>query len=223
MVTHATPAVWHALKNLCVRRGLDYHKCKEEIIKIRTEYPGLDVDSKAMIKMDLCGYLRDRRKVFAMTLTESPTQEYDKLCAVIFSIPQTSSFVESLFSKMVYNQSKIRNRLADKKMTSILHLHDSALPDPLKCLPSTTVLKVMVPRSLRDKFTMNKNVGQIVCCVFDGKRYHGEVTEVKFHEIHAQYMYHVVYSDGDSCDYWRHELEMIKCTCDIRSTDSDSD
>ena len=80
---------------------------------------------------------------------------------------------------MVYNQIKIKNRLTDKKMTSILHLHDSALPDPLKCLPSTTVLKVMVPRSLRDKITMNKNVGQVVCCVFDDKRYHGEVTDNK--------------------------------------------
>ena len=82
-------------------------------------------------------------------------------------------------------------------MTSILRLHDSALPDPLKCLPSTTMLKVMVPRSLRDKIAMNKNVGQVACCVFDGKRYRGEVTEVKFHQIHPQYMYHVAYSDGD--------------------------
>ena len=86
-------------------------------------------------------------------------------------------------------------------MTSILRLHDSELPDPLKCLPSTTVLKVMVPWSLWDKIKMNKNVGQVVCCVFDDKRYHGEVTEVKLHEIHAQDMYHVVYSDEDSCNY----------------------
>ena len=68
---------------------------------------------------------------------------------------------------------------------------------------------------------MNKNVGQVVCSVFDGKRYHGEVTEVKFHEIHAQYMYHVVYSDGDSCDYWRHELEMIRCRCTPAQNSSD--
>ena len=39
------------------------------------------------------------------------------------------------------------------------------------------------------------------------------MTRVIYHDIHAQYMYHVVYSDGDACDYWRHELEMIKCTC----------
>ena len=71
---------------------------------------------------------------------------------------------------------------------------------------------------------MNKNVGQKVCCVFeDGKRYHGEVTKVIFHEVHAQYMYRVVYEDDDIADYWRHELEFIKCRCDIRSTDSDSD
>ena len=50
----------------------------------------------------------------------------------------------------------------------------------------------------------------VVCCVFeDGERYHGEVTKVIFHDIHAQYMYHVVYEDEDTADYWRHELARI--------------
>ena len=175
--------------------------------------------------MDLCGYLRDRHTIRVMTMTESPTPDYDALCAVVFSIPLTSSFVESLFSKMVYNQSRIRSRLADSRLSSILHLHDSALPDPEQCLPSATVLKVMIPRSLRDQINMNKNVGQKVCCVFeDGNRYHGEVTKVIFHDVHAQYMYRVVYEDNDSADYWRHELEFIKCTCNLGSSDnSDSD
>ena len=31
-----------------------------------------------------------------------------------------------------------------------------------------------------------------------------------YHEVHTQYMYHVEFSDGDCCDYWRHELEMVK-------------
>ena len=129
--------------------------------------------------MDLCGYLRDRLTMFVMTRMESPTPDYDALCVVVFSTPLTSSFVESLFSKMLYNQIKIRTRLSDSRLSAILHLHDSVVPDPEQCLPSSSVLKVMIPRSIRDKLQMNINVGQRVCCVFeDGKRYHGEVTKV---------------------------------------------
>ena len=108
-------------------------------------------------------------------------------------------------------------------MSSILHLHDAALPDPQKSLPSALTLKVMIPRSLHDKITMSKHIGDRVCAIFDGVRFHGEVTKVIFHDVHAQYMYHVVYNDGDEEDYWRHELEMIKCTCgepDLTDLDS---
>ena len=49
------------------------------------------------------------------------------------------------------------------------------------------------------------------------------MTKVTCHDIHAQYMHHVVCDDGDVADYWRHELEVITCRCDMRSTDSDSD
>ena len=61
---------------------------------------------------------------------------------------------------------------------------------------------------------MNEMIGEIVCQVFHGERYHGEVTKIIYHDVHSQYMYHVEYEDGDAEDYWRHELEMIKCTCD---------
>ena len=219
---HTTPVVWDALKDICRRRGLNFHLCQQQILAIRTAAPDLDIDSKAMIRTDLCGYLKDRLQMFQMTFTPSPTAEYDKLCHVVFSIPLTSSFVESLFSKMVYNQSKIRTRLSDSKMSSILHLHDSVLPDPQSVLPSVMELKVMIPRTLRDELTMSKHIGEKVCCVFEGTRFHGEVTEVIFHDIHAQYMYRVVYSDGDVCDYWRHELEMIKCTC-VFDSETDAD
>ena len=111
--------------------------------------------------------------------------------------------------------------MTDSKMSSILHLHDSVQPDPQKCLPSARTLKVMIPRTLRDEIAMNKHVGERVCAIFEGTRWHGEVTEVLFHDVHTQYMYRVVYSDGDVCDYWRHELEMIKCTCSLSSDDSD--
>ena len=107
--THATPAVWEALKDICRRRGLNFHECQRQIIRLRSEARDLDQDSRAMIRMDLCGYLRDRHMMFAMTVTESPTPDYDALCEVVFSIPLTSSFVESLFSKMLYHQIKIRS------------------------------------------------------------------------------------------------------------------
>ena len=98
---HATPAVWAALKDLCRRRGLNFYLCQQQILQLRTAAPGLDRESKAMIRMDLCGYLRERRQMFQMTFAPSPTAEYDRLCNVILSIPLTSSFVESLFSKIV--------------------------------------------------------------------------------------------------------------------------
>ena len=75
--------------------------------------------------------------------------------------------------------------------------------------------------NVRDKMSMNKNVGVKACDIFNGDRFHGEVTEVIYHDVNSQYMYEVVFSDGDSCDYWRHELEMVKCRCESNS-DSDA-
>ena len=122
---------------------------------------------------------------------------------------------------MSYNQSKIRTRLDDRTMDAILHLHDAALPDPECCLPSALTLKVLIPRSLTDEMSMSKHIGTKVCSLFDGVRYHGEVTKVIYHDIHAQYMYHVVFTDGDQQDYWHHELEMIKCRCIVSESDED--
>ena len=123
----------------------------------------------------------------------------------------------------LYNQHKIRSRLKDSTMSAILHVHDALLPDPQKKLPPDITLKVMRPTSHRDKLQMSKHIGTRVCQLFDEVRYHGEITEIKFHDIHAQYMFHAVYSDGDECDYWRHELEDVRCTCDDETVDSDSD
>ena len=148
-------------------------------------------------------------------MTESPTPEYDSMTVAIFSIPITSSFVESLFSKMNYNQHKIRNRLASSTMSSILHVHDAVLPHPEQRLSGGLKLKITQPRNPKDRLQMHKRIGERVCDVFEGERYHGEVTQVIFHDIHAQYMYRCVYTDGDVCDYWRHELEMIRCTCPV--------
>ena len=152
----------------------------------------------------------------------SPTVAYDALCSAIFSIPLSSSFVESLFSKMGYNQNKIRSSLNDSTMSSILHVNDVVVADPQTSLTNELKLKIMAAPALNDKLRMNKNVGTRVCDIFNEERHHGEVTEVIYHDVHAQYMYRVVFSDDDTCDYWRHELEMVKCRCDSESSDSDS-
>ena len=94
----ATPAVWNALKDICSRRRLNYHNCKEQILTMRTQAENLDVESKSMIRMDLCGYLRDRHAIYVMTQTESPTPDYDKLCAVVFSIPPLSNHFSQKWS-----------------------------------------------------------------------------------------------------------------------------
>ena len=48
-----TPAVWNVLRDLCGRRGIDFHTCKEQIIELRAGASVLDEDSKTMIIMDL--------------------------------------------------------------------------------------------------------------------------------------------------------------------------
>ena len=224
-IRYATPPVWDALKDLCRRRGIDFNAVQHDITHtIRPSASDLDVHSREFIRSDLCGYLRDRHDGFVAVLRPSPTPEYDKMCYAVFSIPLTSSFIESLFSKMAYNQSKIRPNLADTTMTSILHVQDATLQSPQACLTEEVSLNVYSPRSFRDKMLMEKSIGTAVCEVFaDEKRYHGEVTKVIFHDIHAQYMYHVRFSDGDEQDYWRHELEMVKCRCGEVDTGSDSD
>ena len=210
---YATPPVWDALEDLCNRRSVNFDRCKHQILTMRAEAENLSASSKVMIRTDLCGYLRDRHSVFVQTHTESTTPDYDLMCKAIFSIPLVASFVESLFSKMSYNQHKIRNGLKDSSMSSILHVHDAVLPDPQSHLQEGIKLKAMTPQMLNDKCQMSKMLGVTVCDEFDGNRFHGEVTEVLFHDLHAQYMYHVVYEDGDECDYWRHEVEMIRCRC----------
>ena len=48
-----TPVVWNAMRDLCGRRGIDFHTCKEQIIELRAGASVLDEDSKTMIRMDL--------------------------------------------------------------------------------------------------------------------------------------------------------------------------
>ena len=70
-------------------------------------------------------------------------------------------------------------------MSSILYVHDVVLPDPQKGLTGTIRLRAMESRKIDVRLHMNKHIGVRVCEVFEGDRYHGEVTVVKFHDIHA--------------------------------------
>ena len=75
-------------------------------------------------------------------------------------------------------------------MTSILHVQDTDLDNPQSCLTGEIKFKIYSPHSLREKMRMEKTIGTVVCDVFNGERFQGEVRSVIFHEIHAEYMYH---------------------------------
>lgn len=73
---------------------------------------------------------------------------------------------------------------------------------------------MQVPRSPKEKMQMSKWKNKPVCQLFEGVRHHGLIKDIVYHDVHAQYMYRVVYDDDDIDDYWRHELEMILCRCE---------
>ena len=103
---YATPEVWKAFRDLCSRRGIDFHQCQREIIASRVRAQQLDTQEKSRIRADLLTYLRE-------TIDDRPdTPALDTARTAVFSISLTSSFVESLFSKMEYNQSKVRSRMS---------------------------------------------------------------------------------------------------------------
>ena len=98
-------------------------------------------------------------------------------------------------------------------MSAILHVHDTVLPNPQLPLKHELKLCAQVPFDRESHNKMNKWLGTRICEVFEGERHHGTVTEVIYHDLHAQYMFRGEYEDGDRADYWRHELEMLICRC----------
>ena len=123
----------------------------------------------------------------------------------------------TIFSKMEYNQSKVRSRMGASTMSSVLHTHDAHLSDPRNSLDGTISLKTCVP-SKGEEEKARKWIGTKVCKVFDTsdgpRRFHGVVLRIDFHEIHGRWMYHVRYEDGDESDYWRYELGEVLCHCE---------
>jgi len=225
--TYTTDDVWEAAEDLCERRGIDYTNLRTEIIQLRSEFPDLDTVTKAQIHADLIQYYRLRKDAQVLTLTGSPTKCLDEFAIAVFSTAIVSSFVESLFSKMNYNQNKSRMRLKDHTTSSILHVHDLVVSNPLKPIDGDFRLKCNDENNITISTKHKKHVGKTVCCMFvvegrnDGemKRYHGKVTRVEYNETYAEWMYHVVYpqSEGhekDEVDYWRDEITPLWCTCD---------
>ena len=69
-LVYATPAVWDALRDLYDRRniedktGKDFDSVREDILRMRAQAQNLDIESKSLIRSDLCAYLRERRQGF---------------------------------------------------------------------------------------------------------------------------------------------------------------
>ena len=212
---YATPEVWNAFEDLCSRRGIDFHQCQRQIVSSREAARQLHETEKSRIRADLLSYLQETRDRDA-----EPT-ELDRARVAVFSIALSSSFVESLFSKMEYNQSKVRSSMKANTMSSVLHVHDALLEDPRNPLAGAVTLKKSVP-SKGEEQKAKKWIGTKVCKVFDTAngptRFHGVVDSIKHHDVHGRWMYHVVYEDGDESDYWRYEIGEIVCTCEDDST-----
>lgn len=216
---YATPQVWDAFKDLCSRRGIDFYQCQREIVSSREAAQQLHESDKSRIRADLLSYLQETRVV------EEDLTALDQARIAVFSISLTSAFVESLFSKMEYNQSKVRSRMKAGTMSSVLHVHDALLEDPRNPLAGTVKLKTSVP-SVGEEQKAKKWIGTRVCKEFEIQtveglslvRFHGVVSKIKYHEIHGRWMYHVVYEDGDESDYWRYELTDLLCKCDDEQT-----
>ena len=209
--TRHRKCAWKAFRDLCSHRGIDFHQCQREIIASRVRAQQLDTQEKSRIRADLLTYLRE-------TIDDRPdTPALDTARTAVFSISLTSSFVESLFSKMEYNQSKVRSRMSASTMSSVLHVHDAHLPDPRNPLDGTICLKTCAS-SKGEEEKARKWIGTKVCRIFDTpdgpRRFHGVVLRIEFHDIHGRWMYRVRYEDGDECDYWRYELGEVLCRCE---------
>lgn len=234
--TYTTDEVWDAAEDLCKRRGIDYTNLRDEVIQMRSDYPDYDPETKTDIHTDLIQFYRIRKQRQMITFTDSPTQCLDEYAMAVFSIAIVSSFVESLFSKMAYNQSKTRNSLTDQTTSSLLHVHDLVLANPLKPLDSTVMLRCNDQHNCSTKLKHKKHIGRKVCCMFevegqnDGtmERFHGTVTEVEYHELYGAWMYHVVYPEShghpqDEVDYWRDQITPLWCTCEQVQVDDTVD
>ena len=169
--------------------------------------------SKEHIIHDLVGYCRDKRADVLRVNLKTDTPDLDNLCCAVFLITLVSAFVGSSFSKIDYNQSKIRSRHTDKMMSSILNLHDVVVGDPMKPLTKEMLLKTHVV-FIMEKEKIIKHVGKVVCKFFDGTRYHGRIIDVVHHEIYGRWMYKIQCVDGDCEDFWRSELELLMCRCE---------
>ena len=77
--------MWAALQDLC-NRGVDFDDCREDLLGIRVEAKDLNDQAKALIRMDLCGYLRKRLASTIQTSTPTPTKRPYLRCILLYSV-----------------------------------------------------------------------------------------------------------------------------------------
>ena len=224
---YATEEVWEAAEDICARRNIDSTTLRTAVNAQRAEYPDLNPVDREQIQADLIQYYASKHRLAVAGGDSGISRCLNDYAIAVFSISIVSAFVESLFSKMNYNQSKRRSRLLDTTTTSILHVHDTVVPSPLLPLDGKFPLRCNKDNNTVNKRKHTKNVGRKVCCMFevegrdDGytRRYHGEVTSVEYDEEYAEWLYHVVYEafeghEEDHADYFRDEIEPLWCRCE---------
>ena len=231
---YATEEVWQAAEDICSRRDIDSTHLRTVVNARRAEYPDLNPVDREQIQADLLQYYRRKHETRVLHGAtgdgdgdNGATRCLHEYATAVFSIPIVSAFVESLFSKMNYNQNKSRNRLLDETTTAILHVHDTVVPNPLLPLDGTFPLRCNKDNDTLTKRKHMKNLGRVVCGMFvaDGRtdglteRFHGKVTKIEYDEDYAEWMYHVVYPafeghQEDHVDYFRDEIEPLWCTCE---------
>ena len=224
---YATEDVWEAAEGICSRRNIDSTNLRDIINRQRAEYPDLNPVDRELIQADLLQYYRCKHLARVSRAGDNADRCLNEYAIAVFSIAIVSAFVESLFSKMNYNQNKTRSRLLDKTTTAILHVHDTVVPNPLLPLDGKISLRCNRDNDTINKRKHTKHIGRKVCCMFevegreDGhmERYHGQVVSVVYDEEYAEWLYHVVYDSfnghaEDHADYFRDEIESLWCTCE---------
>ena len=79
LARHATVEVWDALRDLCIRRGIDFTKVQQQIIQERARAPDLDKTSKIHIRHNLIDYCREINYVLILYIFCSNLDQKSKL------------------------------------------------------------------------------------------------------------------------------------------------
>lgn len=120
-LTKDKPRAKEGFVDLCGRWELDADAIRDDIRRARIQYGEDDcVDDRKVMKENLYKFHYDNRAHF---LQEYPAlYEYQ---AVVFTLPYSTTVVESLFSRMNGTKTKIRSRLLPSRVNATIHCHDA--------------------------------------------------------------------------------------------------